>query len=85
MDPTHRLDPQSDDFVPPVRQQPQRLDVLVGADLRQIIAVEGRHGDGMGVRVVGLAAIPTGIDPHQGRPPGRDIDHPLALGHQPLG
>ena len=68
-----------------IHQQPQDLDLLVGHDRPQAGHPDPDQGDRVGVGVVGLAALPGGVEPEPCRQLRRHVQHRLGVGDQPLG
>ena len=85
MQAVHALGAQADEFLAPVRDQPQRDSTVIGAHFGEIGCLQADQGDGVGVDVVVLAAVAAGEHPHQRRSASGHVQDAFTGGDQPLG
>jgi len=82
--PVHGLHPPSRQLVAPVCQQPQRDQLLIEREHPQVRGAQCCGRDRVGVGGVGLPGVAGVEDPDPCRELGRDVDHRLTVGEQPL-
>ena len=85
MHPVQGLRPGPGDLVPAVAQQPQHHQVRIGGQLPQSGVPQRDHDDRMRIGGIGLEPLAGARHPRPGRQLRRHIQHPLAVGEQPLG
>src|SRR3954449_3611247 len=72
------------ELITPIHQQSQRHQILIKGEHPKVRSTQCRRSDRVGIGSVGLAGV-AGIEhPHPCRELGRDVDHPLTVGEQPL-